>query len=271
MELLSNGAPRVLAYVAALNRGGHQPVREDVEAYALNPDRTALGKWRTMGTSLLASTIAMGFNATESMVDYLIRLGAIYESGSRLQVSSLGLALLPELEASSVNDDVMVLGTGDSLGLPRIMGKIGAAGAALLADPYLKLEDAMHIAMSTGVDRILISERSKERDRDAIRAAFSRLPTDRVVEVRVAGRELHDRFLISDDGSVTSIGGSLNGASKHVMVLHDLADSQNEIRKAYDKMWKNAELLVKTATAGGPVDDARSDGPNGDPPAEGAE
>ena len=115
----------------------------------------------------------------------------------------------------------------------------------MLADPYLRSDDVLALAASTGVDRILVGERGKSRH-DAIRAGVPALAVERVIEVRVAGRELHDRCLIPAAGPITVIGGSLNGAGSNITIVTQINDPEGAVRTSYEDLWDSAEILARS-------------------------
>lgn len=264
MDLIDEAAHRILAYIKALNSGGYRPTRDELDAYASGWSRRVQYEgtvWANVSLQLsqiLANKGLVGRN--EALVDYLCRIRAVETEDGRYLVTPLGGALLPALEAPSVLADehsvVEVLSVGDEFALSRILARIGAAGPdAMLADPYLTHRDALSLAATTGVTRLLVGERGKAKERDAIRAALPAMTLDRLVKARVAGKELHDRCLIPVTGPVTMIGGSLNGAGKHLTILTPFEDPSGAVRTTYETLWGSADPLAESAPPLGSTED----------------
>ncbi|QXC59903.1 hypothetical protein KSP35_16180 [Aquihabitans sp. G128] len=256
MELISEEELRVLSYVDTINRGGHSPIatlvaefeRGRIEARYGFPDGSPLVTMAKMLQVAMAGihgprTLT---EAAESTIDYLIRIGALEDPGA-LRVTSLGRALLVGLEAVDEGSVVEVVASNDPHALVKVMGHIGSAGlGAMLADPYVGLEQALRLLTSTGVDRVLVGGGDARAKANAeMRAALDVAPIGRVFEVRVAGRELHDRCLVPRSGPVTMIGGSLNTFGKRSVVLTTVEDREGAVRRTYEDLWSKAETLVK--------------------------
>lgn len=266
MDLISEGELRVLSYVDTLNRGGHSPTaalvaefeRGRIEARYDVPDGSPL---LTMA-KVLEGAFAGAFGPrtlveeAESTIGYLVRIGALEEPGE-LRITPLGRALLVGLEAEDEGSVVQVVASDDPHALVKVMGHIGAVGpGAMLADPYVRLEEALRLATSTGVDRVLVGGGPARAKANAeMRAALDLAPIGRVFEVRVAGKELHDRCLVPRSGPVTMIGGSLNTFGKRSVVLTTVEDRDGAVRRTYEDLWTQAEPLVQHT----PPDDVEAD------------
>lgn len=159
---------------------------------------------------------------------------------------------------------VQVLPAGDEFAYSKVMSRIGEAGTGtMVADPYIGFEEVLDLARSTGVTRILAAKRGRDGGKkrlEAIRAGVLHLKADRVIQVRVAGKELHDRFVIPAVGPVTMIGMSLNGVGSTVTIITPIGDQGGAVRDAYEELWDAAEVL---ATSVDPVDgdDGEGEGP----------
>lgn len=189
----------------------------------------------------------------ESVVDHLIRLRWVEDVSStgsddaELRVTDLGLALFRdrETETEAVEDvSVVVLGRGDPLAYPMLIGQLGAAGPGLLVDPYLKLEDLHRVVVTTQLTRLLITGQPSNRVViGAVRAYLDTSSPTRRVEVR-SSTQLHDRVLIADDGAVTTLGTSMNGVGKKTTVLTPMPSPANEtLREEYKQIWDAADLV----------------------------
>jgi hypothetical protein len=256
MDLISEDELRVLTYIDTLNRGGHSPSaqlvaefeRGRIEARYGYPDGSPFASLArslqvTMAGILGTQTLT---EAAESTVDYLIRIGAL-EEPYELRVTALGRGLLIGLEAEDEGAVVEVVASADPHALVKVMGHIGAAGpGAMLADPYVGLAEALRLATSTGVDRVLVGGGpTRKKDNAEMKAALDLAPIGRDFEVRVAGHELHDRCLMPRSGPVTMIGGSLNTFGKRSVVLTTVEDHDGAVRNTYEDLWSKAEPLVQ--------------------------
>ncbi len=248
---------RTLAYLAALDRQGFHPPGTAVEAYASQPDpeqatysvhmlaayRVALKSMRSWG-----KVVEPG----EDMVTYLCRMNWAEADGGQVVLTDLGRAFTRALEQQEADTDTVldvVLEPGDPLALVRVVGKIAEVGPALLVDPYFRLDQLGHIATVTKVERVLTSKRVTEADRQVLELGVKTLTLDRPFEVRVAPKELHDRFLIPATGEVRQLGSSLNSVGSVVTVFSRLRDGAEQLRGRYEDMWRDAAPLASAQSA----------------------
>lgn len=203
----------------------------------------------------------------ETVIDHLVRLTWLEEAGPGespgLRLSDVGRALLRDCEQeSTIREDVsvVVFEVEDPLAYPLLVGQLANAGNGLLVDPYLKLDDLHRIVVSTNLTRLLISGvRQNQREVAAMQTYLDSPSLARPVEVR-SSTELHDRVLIATDGSVLTLGTSLNGVGRKLTVLSPIPPNQNGVfRDTYEKIWDNATLVGPQ-----PVEDEHDAGEAGD-------
>jgi len=244
MELASRQTHRALAYAAALNKHGHFPTVAQFAAYASNPDpKPAPGIAEAVATMMtMYSTVP-----AESILAFLVRVEWVSHPDGRVRITDPGSAVLAALDEGAVQAQEVVevvLTSDDPLALSRAVTQLVARGAALLVDPYFRLDQLSFIVGYTAIDRVLMSEKVNAADRTSLKHALDTVPWQRRVEVRVATKEkMHDRFVIPPQGSVTSIGTSLNALGQGFTVLGQLGDASAEIRRHYDVLWQGAERL----------------------------
>lgn len=191
----------------------------------------------------------------ETMLEHLVRLTWLAEGGSdgespRLYLTELGRALLRDTEQESAPPEdvsVVVFEVEDPLAYPQLVGQLANAGEGLLVDPYLKLADLNRVVVSTGLTRLLVTGISNNKRELAAMQTYLDSPSlGRRVEVR-ASTQLHDRLLIAEDGSVLTLGSSLNGIGRKLTVLSPIPPSQcSTFRDAYEKIWDDADTVGPT-------------------------
>ncbi|MCZ4537479.1 hypothetical protein O4159_18875 [Gordonia terrae] len=204
----------------------------------------------------------------ETTLEYLVRLTWLAEDDSRtppgLHLTELGRALLRDRDLTSAPPEdvnVVVFEVEDPLAYPQLVGQLANAGEGLLIDPYLKLDDLHRIVVSTRLTRLLVADVRSNRHVVASMQTYLDSPSlGRRVEVRMS-KKLHDRLLIAEDGSVLTLGSSLNGIGHKLTVLSPIPPNQCEIfRDTYDEIWESAEL-VGPASEGEGADNTESDAP----------
>lgn len=187
----------------------------------------------------------------ETVIDHLIRLTwleTVTVSGrTGLRLTELGRALLHNREyetATQPDVSVVVLEGDDPLAYPFLVGQLAEAGEGLLIDPYLKLDALHRIVTSTRLTRLLVS--GKPGNRAEVAAMQTYLDSQslaRHVEVR-ASTEVHDRILLTDDGTVLTLGTSLNSVGRTTTVLTPMPSNAGAfLRNTSEEIWGNATLV----------------------------
>ncbi|KPM55666.1 hypothetical protein ACG83_10275 [Frankia sp. R43] len=184
-----------------------------------------------------------------SAVDSLLRMRWLY-GDSGLSLSSLGQAMLAEAERAEVEEPeaaavVVVLDREDPLSYPRLVGQLVKAGAGTLVDQYMNLEQFMMVLQDTALARVLLGTKTSARIQAEIKTLCASPAIPRSVEVRVATERVHDRFLVSDDDSVYTLGGSLSTVGKSTTVITPVPESGADgIRSRIEEWWKKAEIIA---------------------------
>lgn len=190
MQIVAETAHAILAFVDACNRNHYQPEAYEVQAWLRSPLwRDAVYATRrpenAAGGSRLASSARRGYlsillhaasiaGRPDSAIDEVLEVGWLMVSSDgiksnppRLQITSLGRALLREAEIGESDDEqvsVVVLERDDVLAYPKLVGRLAALGDGLLVDPYLRLEHLHHLVISTQLTRLLVGK-PKPQDR----------------------------------------------------------------------------------------------------------
>lgn len=177
MELAGEDSHRALSYLAALEREGYQPTVDELEAYVRTPPRrrqTILGGQLASVSAAITSILPLN---TESIVDYLLRVGWAIPVDGRVRLLDIGRALERALERSANQADVMdvVLDPEDPIVLARLIKQISLRGPGMLVDPYFRLEQLMPVIQHTEINRVLTSERTSESDRAGLATALEQL------------------------------------------------------------------------------------------------
>ncbi|OBG00708.1 hypothetical protein A5773_04260 [Mycobacterium sp. 852014-52450_SCH5900713] len=189
--------------------------------------------------------------AAESVIDHLVYLGwleKVTDSGedSRLRLTDIGNALLRDREREAATEDdvsVVVLGNGDPLAYPLMVGQLANAGAGYLVDPYLKLDVLHMVVMNTHLTRVLVSPKTGKGVLPAMRTYLDSPSLARRVELRESGG-LHDRYVFAEDKSAFMLGTSLNGVGKTTTVLVPIPSPAREtLRDTYERLWEEATLI----------------------------
>lgn len=70
------------------------------------------------------------------------------------------------------------------------------------------------------------------------------ITVERPFEIRVGTKELHDQYLVPDDGDVDFVGTSLGGVGKVHSVMGTLGpETSQHVRKTCEDLWKKASAL----------------------------
>ncbi len=185
----------------------------------------------------------------ETFTEYFLRVRWATQHDRRIVISSLGLAMGRALEQQSPSDPVVVLEPGDPIALGRVVERLASSGDALLVDPYFRLDQLLLIIDRTVVTRVLTSERVDAEGLEGLQTSTERLTLPRPFEIRVASRELHDRYVIPATGAVTNIGSSMNGLGHVLTAMSSISDGADEVREMYERMWTESSVLASAGLA----------------------
>lgn len=261
MLLADPDVHRALAYLAALAAEGYEPTIEEFNAYAEQPDRSPAQHRDVLATfaiQMMRALRTVQVAPAESYAAHVVRMRWAEATGDRLRLTGLGSAVFRALEAQSLDPESVldiVLEKGDPIALARVVSKIAELGPSLLVEPYFRLDVLMPVFQNTQVTRVLTSERAGTKDLENLSLGLSKLVSDRPFEVRAAGREIHDRYIIPDAGPAHFLGASLNGLGQIVTAMGHLRDLSDPLRATYDSIWKDSRVIgtVKSASDEPPV------------------
>lgn len=186
----------------------------------------------------------------ETVIEHVVRLTwletATVSGRTGLRLTELGRALLRDHEQDSVAQpdvSVVVLESNDPLAYPLLVGQLAEAGEGLLVDPYLKLDSLHRIVTSTRLTRLLVTGKRNDAEIAAMRTYLDSLSLARHVEVR-SSTELHDRYLLAEDGAVLTLGTSLNGVGRTTTVLMPMpSEARETMRQTYERIWESGTLV----------------------------
>ncbi len=263
MELAAANVHRSLGYLVALDTQGYRPTAAELEAYAEQPDRRT-PRFENSITRVWMSTfrnLAFALEEVEpgeDMASHFLRLRWAQDIDGRLHVTPLGRAVYRALQQQALEPEAVldvVIEATDSTAFARDVGRMAEAGSALLVEPYFRLDVLMPIIEFTEITRVLTTERTSKSDRNTPKLAVEKLTVDRPFEVRVASKDVHDRYLVPDSGPVQFVGASLNGLGQVATAMGTLHDGSDEIRNLYESIWTSSPTH---AVARKPSSDARS-------------
>ncbi|MFD8911718.1 hypothetical protein [Streptomyces sp. NPDC059575] len=254
MDHISDHVLRALWYIEAMASQGIALSRNDVDQIAtVPPPRGAVHRSLLHGlgvADLLETTVPS--RPAQRVADYLLAVHWATAGTGGFKLTAKGRAVLrlsgadEHLHVASdpvVND--VALSPDDPLVYIVLTRRLAAAGAGLLVDPYFKAENLRWILEATSIRRILISKRASAKERPIIAIALGTLPNGRDVEVRATDdKNLHDRRIVAEDGSVQLIGTSINGVGRHETAM---ITPEPSIAKAYrdssETLWVGAEIV----------------------------
>lgn len=227
------------------------------------------GLFNVLGRAADASRVErVQVKPPETSTEHLLRLGwlrLVAAESDRVRLTPLGLALLRSAELDEEEAEqasVVVLGSNDALAYPSLIGHLAELGEGLLVDPYLRLEQLAQLVTHTRLDRLLVSNKDKSALARAaqigVYLASSEVP--RPVEVR-ASPDLHDRVVVADEGTIHTIGSSLNAIGRgSATVFTPLpAAAADALRDVYEQLWADADLVGSSANPDDPDEESQED------------
>lgn len=254
---------RVLAYLEALNRHGVTPTRAQLDAFAEQPQRhisrhNGITAWASLSEMVIGQVVDK-----EKYSTFLTRVGWIDE-GSAVKLTALGRALLKGLNSPALDDSIsdlfeIVLNPDNPFAYAQALQALGSSSAAMLVEPYFRLEQLIAIAELENIDQVLMSPKVAQKDRSLVANGLAALPASRPLQVRFVD-DLHDRYLIPHvEDPVLMLGASLGGVGKKVSTLTALgAVASQALREAHESLWRDATPIEPARVAS----DARLAGPS---------
>jgi hypothetical protein len=260
VDLVPEHVERALTYVHLLNGCGLDPSRSRVEDFArtqppAGPRRALLPESWLVGIGVA--------RPAEPVVGYLTAMGwadIIPGPAENVHLTPLGEAFLLGLEphdgaeADTAVADV-VLEPQDPLVYVHLTRYLAQAGAGMLVDPYFKAESVPWLAETTSICRVLVSSRHPQAERELklLGVALATVPNAAQLDVRhSSSKELHDRCVISEEGSIRIIGSSVTGVGKNLTsVITPTSEVARIYHDKYEKLW-NTATAVTPRSPGGP-------------------
>lgn len=255
MELVPEHVVRALVYVRLLNDRNVEPPRDRVDDFARTPPpegpRSALSVALT--SSWMSAMRSVYYAAP--VVDYWLKVGwaeIVPGPGEHVRLTQLGQAVALGLEhqedaapGKTVTD--VVLEPEDPLVYVHLTRQLAQAGAGMLVDPYFKADWVQWLVDTTTIRRVLVSSRHRGAANDLaeLAVALATVPGASEIEIRETGsKELHDRCVIGEEGTVRVIGSSVTGIGKNLTsVIFPTEDVARVYHDKYETIWKSATLI----------------------------
>jgi hypothetical protein len=240
MQIAGPHHHRALLYVKAVSAQGYNMTVAELQAYVDAP----------------VVLTPSDFMARLAGMDTFVKLGVvqmlrdsrwIVVRDGRVEITDLGSAVARTLEAEETPGIELInvtLDPNDPFSYARLIGHIASRGKALLVDPYFEIDQLQDVLLSTEVTRLLTSDRESKGRIASLRTALSSGTLSRTIEIRLAPHgDMHDRYVIPDDGPVDMIGTSLNGVGKRPSAVVELHTGSDEIRRLHEEIWDKATPL----------------------------
>ncbi|WP_447522229.1 hypothetical protein [Salinibacterium sp. NYA9b] len=257
MKIADEKTHIALSYIAAATRGGGVLTALALEEFANSPNK-ARARYESLLAASLAGSIASMADAfgrgeliaeAETWAHYFVRLSWVIVDGDSIRLSSLGKAVLHELERPIVDVDSeepisVIIDPKDSFAYIRVFELISSHGGGVFVDPYLGTKELLEVLNLSSVNRLLIGDQ-KKKDHSLMAMALGKAANP--PEVRFLSQKLlHDRFFIPDMGDVISFGSSLNTLVKRPGVVVPIKDpaASMAMREVYESFWQKAEKIV---------------------------
>ncbi|MET9218692.1 hypothetical protein ABZX65_07900 [Streptomyces sp. NPDC003300] len=258
MSRVSDHILRTLWYIELVASQGQQLSLADIDSYAQAPQPRDAQREQLFlgGTSLFSGLYGQGKvkRRPEAVAHYLVQVGWIKKGDDGVTLTKIGRAVLrAESDERSAGEDLdpevadIALDPEDPMVYVQLTRRLQKAGQGLLVDAYFHAYSLEWLVESTTLRRILTSSRhpSSGKDRQLLAVALATIPNGADVELRhTADPSLHDRCVVSEDGSVQLLGSSVNGVGRHLTaVIAPSADIAEVYRKKYEDLWASAERV----------------------------
>ena len=253
MNLTDEVGHRALAYVGAVSRQGYAMTTEEFNAFMALPVRerepsTAMARLAELSRAVVAQMSVLASPPKESILEWLARLHWLREADGRVHITPLGRAVLAHLDEAGLEEELpaeLVLDPADELSYARLIGAIAEAGECLLVDGFFELGNFLDVVQRTRVTRVLVRPVGKSGRLEALQQAVEGYRFDRPFEIR-SSDDIHDRFIVPEQGPMRLIGTSLNGVGRRLAVTARVSDQTDmAIRAAVEKAWTRATLVAQ--------------------------
>ncbi|WP_454700009.1 hypothetical protein [Arthrobacter humicola] len=256
MMIIDDLSRLVLAYIAAVENRGGKLSMEALNAYGKQPERIIFNDMYAAqaGRGVLIGAQVSSENdepwiSDEAFDRFFSRLHWIEISDGKVHLTQLGRAVLEEANSANLESDSAIevlIDPSNQFAYAQVMNKIAQIGESLVVDPYLNAETAIDLGQMDSVKRVLTGDRNINR----LRGRFSIIMRARSdFEIRyMEQKALHDRYVISDEGTVTVLGSSLNSIAHRQGVITPLDTVGSKyISEAYEELWRHASSLKEVS------------------------
>lgn len=262
MEIINESSHRILAYLIGLEGQAYHPTADELNAYARSSDQlttVSIPAFVAQYANLIPDYLRQT-TETETAGQWVLRLKLAAMQDKRFHSTHLGRALLAavderELVLESSPMIAIVLKQDDDFALATVMAKIAEVGAAVLIDPYLRMDGFIQLAQHTAVTRIITGPDKKDGRLQALSAGLAAVgQIGTVPEIRVA-EVFHDRYVIPDASPIWMLGTSLNGVGNKTSTMVQVADNPAglAIRGAFQEAWAKATPIAAFVAAQQPA------------------
>lgn len=246
----------VLTYIAAVENRGGKLSMEALNSYGNQPERIIFNDMYAAqaGRGVLAAAQISSENdepwiSDEAFDRFFSRLHWIEIRDDTVHLTQLGRAVLEEANSANLESDSAIevlIDPSNQFAYAQVTNKIAQVGESLVVDPYLNAETAIDLGQMETVKRVLTGDRSIKK----LRGRFSIIMRARPdFEIRYMEQKLlHDRYVISDTGTVTVLGSSLNSiAHRHGVITPLDKVGSKFISEAYEELWRHACSLKEVS------------------------
>lgn len=254
VEIVDENTHRALAYLEALNRQGVKPSRAQLDSFAEQPQRRVSRRNGIADFASLRDRVVGEVVEKESYSSFLARVGWI-DGEPGVGLTAMGRALLKGLNSPALDESTsdlfeIVLNPENPFAYAQALQGLGSTGPAMLVEPYFRLDQLMAIAELENIDRVLMSPKVSQQDRNLVATGLAALPANHPLQIRVVD-DLHDRYLIPHvDEAVLMLGSSLGGVGKKVSTLTTLGVVASQaLREAHESLWQTATSIEPVTAA----------------------
>lgn len=255
---------RVLRYIDLVEHGGGHLTDRDIDVFSIAevPESGAAGYF---GNGLSARLSTYALLSGSGVSDYMRAVGWLTDMPPRLTSAGRAIVAAAQESQDRAADDaagLAVLSPTDPLNLASLTRSIASARGGTLVDPYFTDDLFPWLIEATSIARVLLC---REKAKRSVLGFYSggAATSGRPLEIRCLGpRELHDRYLIAEDESVSMIGASLNGLHRNFTAIVPIPDpAATAVREYVRERWEEADPIEPRTELAQPDDEGAPETP----------